>query len=122
LESAILKAAFILARSIGKARYSILMALVTAHSARQLIDAKSQAAKLNIVRPKEIVNSLGIREWSTFYTRLRNVDRKKPIEFPQQGTFELLDAAQAFASEDIVERPDAVLGRGKYSQGAGRGL
>jgi uncharacterized protein YecE (DUF72 family) len=38
------------------------------------------------------------------------VYRKKPIEFPQQGTFELLDAAQAFASEDIVERPDAVPG------------
>jgi hypothetical protein len=35
------------------------------------------------------------------------VSRKKPIEFLQQGTFELLDAAQAFASEDIVERPDS---------------
>jgi uncharacterized protein YecE (DUF72 family) len=38
------------------------------------------------------------------------VSPKKPIEFPRQGTFELLDAAQAFASEDIVERPDAVPG------------
>ena len=37
------------------------------------------------------------------------MDRKKPIEFPQR-TFDLLDTAQQFASEQIVERPDAVPG------------